>query len=257
MSDSGSNALGDALQGKRLAHPPHTATDDFALHSDTFALPSRRPSRRGEAGGQASRATNGSRLKATPASPGCPHPTNGGTNPNKKVEPPDAERRRSEPAFGFAREFASTCAVADPRWRPTGEGRHRHTRCPPRAHSRRTRRNRARSGPTGAGMSLARRFECLPRDTQTPAPQRRLCRPRTCSGASSGLGAAGSVPSSCGAPLGSSSWIRLPGSRGEGRLGTLWSRPACCAVPSLAGRPARNGWPGPAWSRGTPARAGR
>ncbi|GGV96006.1 hypothetical protein GCM10015535_64750 [Streptomyces gelaticus] len=49
-------------------------TDDLAgiaLHSDLFAFPTRRPSRRGEPGGQASQATSGSLMKATPSSRGC------------------------------------------------------------------------------------------------------------------------------------------------------------------------------------------
>src|SRR5437879_5507972 len=62
------------------------ATDDLAgiaLRSDLFALPNRRPSRRGVPGGQAVRAMSGSRLIATPETPGRPHPTSGRTGPVK------------------------------------------------------------------------------------------------------------------------------------------------------------------------------
>ncbi|MGX4694343.1 ANTAR domain-containing protein [Streptomyces sp. JNUCC 63] len=74
-------------------------TDDLAgiaLRSDLFALPNRRPSRRGAPGGEAFRATSGSPLIATPGTPGRPHPTNGRTNPGKNVEPSEIERLRTE-----------------------------------------------------------------------------------------------------------------------------------------------------------------
>ncbi|MFD9036705.1 hypothetical protein ACFVZW_37075, partial [Streptomyces sp. NPDC059567] len=66
------------------------ATDDLAgiaLHSDLFAFPNQRPGRRGVLGGEASSATDGSRLKATPSTPGRPNPTNGSINPSKNVRP--------------------------------------------------------------------------------------------------------------------------------------------------------------------------
>ncbi|GAB3351697.1 hypothetical protein GCM10027360_07560 [Amycolatopsis echigonensis] len=71
------------------------ATDDLAgiaLHSDLFALPNRRPSRRGVPGGEASYAT-----KRQPPESHTQHPW--ATQPYERLDQPDQEGRAACPGY--------------------------------------------------------------------------------------------------------------------------------------------------------------